>query len=51
MTNMFVPGEALLNLFFLCISSCRKVTITGSLRSIRTAEAMINQKVASVTER
>ncbi|KMS95599.1 hypothetical protein BVRB_006690 [Beta vulgaris subsp. vulgaris] len=36
---------------FMSGTSNRKVTITGSLRSIRTAEAMINQKVASVTER
>lgn len=36
---------------FMSGTSNRKVTITGSLRAIRTAEAMINQKVASVTER
>lgn len=36
---------------FMSGTSNRKVTITGSLRAIRAAEAMINQKVASVTER
>ncbi|XP_057540225.1 protein BTR1 isoform X2 [Amaranthus tricolor] len=36
---------------FMSGTSNRKVTIIGSLRAIRTAEAMINQKVASVTER
>ncbi|KNA06831.1 hypothetical protein SOVF_177350 isoform A [Spinacia oleracea] len=36
---------------FMSGTSNRKVTITGSLGAIRTAEAMINQKVASVIER
>ncbi|CAH9097561.1 unnamed protein product [Cuscuta epithymum] len=36
---------------FISGTSDRKVTITGSQRSIRTAEAMISRKVASVVER
>ncbi|KAL2943231.1 Protein BTR1 [Bienertia sinuspersici] len=36
---------------FMSGTTNRKVTITGSLRAIRTAETMINQKVAAVMER
>lgn len=37
--------------FIKLLAFCRKVTITGSQRAIRTAESMISRKVATVSER